>query len=237
MGGFSLYRKVLDIDKLCEKDKNQMFILMSEFYDNITKMAFLKDLSEKNHCILLYDENDEIKGFSTQKLMNFEVGGKAIHGVFSGDTIIHKDHWGSLELYKGFYEKAMEYGEKYDNFYWFLISKGYKTYKMLPVFFKEFYPNYRVNTPEFEQNIMHSFGKTKFPCEYDKNCGVVKYNGTRDRLKKGVADIEMKHLANKDIAFFVKANPGYINGDDIVCLASLKESNIKKPANKLLGGR
>jgi hypothetical protein len=232
-----LYRKVLDIDKLGETDKSQMFSLMSEFYDNVTKEAFYFDLSEKNYCILLYDEKDEIKGFSTQKLMDLKVDNKTIHGVFSGDTIIHKDHWGSLELYKGFCEKMMEYGEKYDDFYWFLISKGYKTYKMLPLFFKEFYPNYKVSTPEFEQHIMHAFGRTKFPYEYDEKTGVVKYNGIKDRLKKGVADIDNKHLKDKDIVFFVESNSGYINGDDIVCLTSLKETNIKKTAMRLFLGR
>ena len=39
-------------------------------------------------------------GFTTQKVMELEINGCLIHGVFSGDTIIHKSYWGELELFK-----------------------------------------------------------------------------------------------------------------------------------------
>ncbi|MBP9022797.1 MAG: hypothetical protein KBH06_06310 [Spirochaetes bacterium] len=213
-----------------------MFNLMSDFYDNVVKSTFYNDLNEKDYCIILYNEDHEIKGFSTQKLITLYVADRTIHGVFSGDTIIHKDYWGSMELYKGFIEKAMEYESKYDNFYWFLISKGYKTYRMLPLFFIEFYPNCKKVTPEFEQLIMHSFGKSRYPHEYDLNSGVIKYKGTKDSLKKGVADIGQKQLNDKDIAFFLEANPGFNKGDDIVCLASLKKNNFKTTFMRLFVG-
>lgn len=124
-----------------------MYELMTKFYDNMEKDVFTMDFYNKDYCIILKDKKGNIKGFSTQKLINFSVEGKEIHGIFSGDTIIHKNSWGSLELFRIFADFFFDIGEKYEDFYWFLIVKGYKTYKILPTFFKEFYPNSLTEIP------------------------------------------------------------------------------------------
>jgi len=232
-----LHGKVVEVKQLTEQDKKDMFTLMDEFYDDTIFIVFIKDLEEKDYCILLFDEDGRIKGFSTQKIMSVEVEGENVYGFFSGDTIIHKECWGSIELYRLFAKYFISYGKRYGNFYWFLISKGYKTYRMLPLFFKEFYPNYRVETPIYEQGIMDSFGAAKYSGEYDKERGVILYNKTKDRLKKGVADITEKQLKDADILHFLKLNPEYYKGNDIVCLAKLTEDNLKPAIRRLLLGK
>jgi hypothetical protein len=252
----ALKGEIVEVGSLKEEEITAMFSLMDEFYDHMSASVFIKDLREKDYCILLHDETRTIKGFSTQKLMRLKIddeiiqdefrGGiiqdelthdEIIHGVFSGDTIIHRDYWGSLELHKVFAEFFIQLGKQYEVFYWFLISKGYKTYKMLPVFFNDFYPNYKIKTPEFEQSIMHTFGREKSPGEYDEKTGVIHYRGVKDKLKEGVADITERQLKDKNVEFFVKANPGYIEGNDLVCLTRLSEGNLRRtPQRLLLGG-
>lgn len=229
----ALYGEVIDRALLDEEDINTMFCLMNEFYDNVSMKVFQEDLSEKDHCILLKDETGDIKGFSTQKIMCVDIGQKKVWGVFSGDTIIHRDYWGSLELFKVFAQYYVRYGENYDSFYWFLISKGYKTYKMLPLFFKDFYPRFDKETPEFELAVMKAFGNKKYPLEYDAKRGVIVYGGKRDKLKEGVADILEKQLKDKNIEFFTRINPGYVDGDDLVCLAKLSRDNFNQTAQRL----
>jgi len=232
-----LHGKIVEAKLLTEQDRKEMFSLMEEFYDDTALNVFMKDLEEKDYCILLFDEVGRIKGFSTQKIMSVEVEGENVYGVFSGDTIIHKEYWGSIELYKLFAKYFISYGKRYGNFYWFLISKGYKTYRMLPLFFKEFYPNYRVETPTYEKGIMDSLGAAKYSDEYDKERGVILYKGTKDRLKAGVADITEKQLKDADILHFLKLNPEYYKGNDIVCLAKLTEGNLKPAIRRLLLGK
>jgi hypothetical protein len=233
----ALYGRIIEADRLNNTDKETMFSLMDEFYDHMTPSVFLKDLSEKDYCLLLLDDGGRIQGFSTQKIMNVKVGEESIWGVFSGDTIIHRDSWGSLELYRVFAEYFIEYGKQYPAFYWFLISKGYKTYKMLPLFFNTFYPNYKTQTPEFEQAVMHSFGREKYPVEYEEASGVICYRGVKDKLKEGVADITEIQRKDKNIKFFEQENPGYLKGDDLVCLARLSGDNLRKTAHRLLLGK
>lgn len=134
---------VLDI-KDDEKIVESMFLLMKNHYENMKKDKFLKDLYDKNNVFLLF-ENDELKGFSTIKKMelNIEnekdtVNGKIV-GFFSGDTIIEKGFSWGIEFQKEWIkycllesEKNMKNGLKT---YWFLISKGIKTYMYLPNIF------------------------------------------------------------------------------------------------------
>lgn len=213
-----------------------MFMLMDTYYDQMTYSNFVSDLNEKDYCILLKDESGRIQGFSTQKLISFPLNGKEIHGVFSGDTIIHKDYWGSFELYQVFAQSFIKYSNQFSEFYWFLISKGYKTYRMLPLFFKTFYPNYLEQIPDYEKQIMDAFGHINYPGEYNTKTCIIEYLGGKVKLKEGVADVTLKQLKDKNIQFFINANPNYILGHDLVCLARLELDNLKSTARRLFMG-
>lgn len=230
-----LYGEVIKTNNLEKHEIDEMFKLMEEFYDNMLYSNFIKDLQNKDYCILLRNDNKSIKGFSTQKIMKIPFSDSVINGVFSGDTIIHKDYWGNFELHRLFADFFFKYGEKYEDFYWFLISKGYKTYKMIPTFFKEAYPNYKEETPKEIKEIINAFGNFAYPNEFDKEDGVIKYKDIKDKLKEGVADIDEKKIRDKHISYFVKINPGYINGNDLVCITKLKRDNLKGTAKRLFG--
>jgi len=232
-----LHGILVEVSSLSESKKVEMFQLMEQFYDDTALSVFLRDLNEKNYCILLYDESHLLKGFSTQQLISVIAEGKKIHGVFSGDTIIHKDNWGSFELFKIFAQNFILMGKQYPEFYWILISKGYKTYRMLPVFFQRYYPNCQKVTPRYEQSILDAFGRTKYPGEYDEASGVITYRETKDKLKAGVADITSNRLRDIHIQHFIKMNPGYYKGNDLVCMARLTEVNLKPAVGRLLLGK
>jgi len=220
------------ISEYSQPEIENMFSLMTEFYDNIDKQVFLKDFFNKDYCLTLYHETDGLVGFTTQKLLDIDISGKTVHGIFSGDTIIHKDYWGSTELFRAWAEFWFKFAEKYDEFYWFLICKGYKTYRIMPLFWNEFYPNYKTQTPPYEQSIIDAYAELLYPDEYNRNTGVIEYKSAKDKLKDGVADIGEHQLKNKDIAYFCKKNPNHSNGNYIACLAKIDKYLLKK---RLLG--
>lgn len=211
-----------------------MYSLMEKFYNHTDEAVFQHDFFEKDYCLALYHETDGLVGFTTQKIMEIEIEGKLVHGIFSGDTIIHKKYWGDMELFKVWADFWFDYAEQYEEFYWFLICKGYKTYRMLPLFWTEFYPNRHGKTPAYEQSIMNAYASRLYPKEYNAKTGVVEYLGQKDRLKAGVADIGSREMKNPDIAFFSSVNPGYIVGNDLVCLAKIDKSMLKKRAVGIL---
>ena len=224
---------VKPVSQCAKEEISAMYALMTEFYDNMDEAVFRRDLADKDYCLVLYEE-DTLVGFTTQKVMSVTVDGREIHGMFSGDTIIHKDHWGEIELFKVWAGFWFEFAEKYEEFYWFLICKGYKTYRILPAFWKEFYPNCSAETPEYEQKIIHAYASRLYPEEYNPETGVIEYRHVKDKLREGVADVDSHRIKNKDIAFFCKANPGHTEGNDLACIARIDKAFLKKRVPELL---
>ena len=229
-----LWGQVKPIKEYTEEEIQVMYGLMNQFYDNTKESVFRKDFFEKDYCLSLYHETDGLVGFTTQKVLELQVDGRKVHGVFSGDTIIHKDYWGDMELFRIWADFWFDFAKQYEEFYWFLICKGYKTYRMLPLFFSEFYPNYRSKTPHYEQSIMDTYASLLYGDDYNKDSGVMEYKNIKDKLKEGVADIGSRELKNKDVEFFCQANPGYIKGNDLVCLAKIDKANLRKRVKELL---
>jgi len=64
--------------------------------------------------------------------------------------------------------------------------------------------------------------------------GIIEYNKLTDSLKEGIADISNKELRDNHVKFFLKKNPHYERGNDLVCIASLKKENLRKRAKRLL---
>lgn len=211
-----------------------MYALMQESYVQTSEDVFRQDLAGKDYVLLLH-EGTQLVGFTTQKLVTLDVGGETVHGMFSGDTIIDPAHWGEAELFRVWSQFWFPYAEQFPEFWWFLICKGYKTYRILPTFWAEFYPTFRRETPAREQAIMDAYARALYPDEYDPESGVIRYRHEKDRLREGVADIDAHRLKNSDISYFVKRNPWHVQGDDLVCLAKISRDAMRPRSPRILG--
>jgi len=218
--------------------RDEMLALMQQYYENVTRAGFLADLAEKQWVILLLDpQADRLCGFSTQMLLEVEVDGAPVKLLFSGDTIVSRDHWGETALARAWSRLALELVDRCAPaaLYWFLISKGYRTYRFLPLFFREFYPRHDVPTPDWAQRLIDAVGRHKFAGAYDASAGVVRAGAEKDRLRPGVADLDPERLRDPHVRFFAERNPGHVRGEELCCLARLARDNITPAACRVLG--
>lgn len=243
-----LVAKTIPLHMLTPKHIGEMYKVYNKYYGNVTKEVFENDLSSKNHVIVLTDKIDgEIKGFSTILDYHFELGGKKVKGVFSGDTIIEKEYWGGSALQMAFimYMFKEKIKKPFSPLYWFLISKGYKTYLLMANNFVEHYPRFEEETPSEKKSIMDKFAEKLYPENYDANTGLIKFEGIHDHLKGDVAPItdDMKKKNNR-IEFFSKTNSSWQVGSELVCLARFDlglpfrypMKTIKKIVNRQIKG-
>jgi len=218
--------------------QEQMFRLFERYYENAAKTAFLADLAEKNWVIVLSDpRTDELCGFSTQRMMELNVDGVSVRGLFSGDTVVARDHWGDIALARVWGRLALSLIDQYGpgELYWFLISKGYKTYRFLPLFFHEFYPHCDIPTPDWARRLIDVFAQSKFPGAYDATAGVIRAGRHKDRLRPGVADLTAERLRDPHVRFFEQRNSGHVRGEELCCLAPLTRENFTPAAYKVIG--
>lgn len=233
----ALKGQLIAVGALNTRDREDLFALMEQHYENVERPRFDADLLAKDSVLVLRDSGDLIRGFTTLKVYTIDVNGQPVRLVFSGDTIVHRDYWGELELpriwIRAVHSLVKDCGLPA---YWLLISKGYKTYRFLPVYFHTFFPCHNSATPPFEKSVMDTFGRLKYPGHYDPRSGVIDLHGERDYLKSELADVPARHLRDPHIGFFLQQNPGYARGDELVCLTRLDPQNIKPSGMKYLEG-
>jgi len=201
----------------------------------VFEAAFFDDLAKKDTVIILKDLNENIRGFTSSMLFSIYIDDEELKILYSGDTIIHPDFWGSLELPRLWGQFMLN---TIDNIgktklFWFLISSGYKTYRFLPAYFHKFYPRYNEQTPDEMQHISNVAADHLFADKYNANTGIIKLEQPTP-LKDGISDPTEQNLKNPHISFFIEKNPGYINGEELACLTKLTIDNIKPFVKRLL---
>lgn len=233
----TLAARILRPSQLASSDRDAMFALMDRHYENMIRARFETDLSEKDWVILLIDEaSSEVCGFSTQALISLSIDDRPIRCVFSGDTIVDRDHWGSSALALAFGKLALHWIETYpdDEVYWCLISKGFRTYRVLPVYFRDFHPRYDAEMPMHLKSIVSAVAQHKFADRFDCERGIIKAISDSDRLRSGLGEITQERFQDPHVRFFVERNPGHANGDELCCIARMSHDNFSAAAMRMI---
>ena len=84
---------------------------------------------------------------------------KQVRLLFSGDTVIEERHRNSLSLPVAWGKMMLGILSEQPTapLYWLLISKGYKTYRYLPVFFHDYFPRPGRRLSRFEREVLEAF--------------------------------------------------------------------------------
>lgn len=229
--------ETIKIDDVSASDKRDMYAIMGSYFDGMSWEVFDRDFCEKQWVIVLrHDTSDKIAGFSTQMVMEAYVDGERYKAFFSGDTIVDKNYWcGDTQLITAWLDLALSLAESFSpvKLYWFLISKGYRTYRFLPMIFKDYCPRYDRETPAREKKILDIFASKKYPFEYDSLSGLIKPR-KKSCLNPEMAKVREHRLTNPHVTFFLKKNPGYENGDELACLAEISKENLTATAGRFL---
>ncbi len=221
-------------------DRHRMYELLASYFDGTTRDRFEADLEEKEAVVLLRDIHGRIEGFSTYMRIELPVDGRDVVAFFSGDTIVARQYWGETILSRlwsrtVFAEAAsIEADRPNVQVYWFLICSGYKTFRFLPVFFREFYPHPNAVMPADVRLILNSLGQRKFGAHYDPCSGIVRLPHATP-LRQGVACITEHRLRDSLVAFFTAMNPRHGEGDELACLTRISRTNLTRAGERMVG--
>lgn len=234
-----LHAEILRVDEVTPDQRAAMFGLMQSHYANVTRERFDADLARKQWAIIVQDAAETLCGFSTQTLFEATVDGRPVQVLFSGDTVVDRGHWGDPALAAAWGSFALSLVEEHpaDEFYWLLISKGFRTYRYLPLFFREFYPRYdgRAFTPL--ARVLDQVAAARFGSAYDRASGLIRGDAAKDRLRPELADIPRGRLDDPHVRFFVERNPQYASGDELCCIAPLSRENFTDAAMRVIVSR
>ncbi|MFP4584844.1 MAG: hypothetical protein ACLFN9_15875 [Desulfococcaceae bacterium] len=222
--------EIIRRERLGEGDGERMFRLHAAYFDNVRAKNFRRDLAEKDWVILLR-EADRILGFSTIRFFDHDASGSRV--LFSGDTIVDKSKRQTCCLAGAFGHLLRRFRPADRPFFWLLICKGYRTYRFLPTFFRQFDPGPGTNGGPLAA-LRNAIAAERFGPAYDRETGIVRFNGNGDFLRPDHAGIAAAHSRDPFVRFFLERNPGFRIGDELACLAPLAEENLNSLAKRLV---
>ena len=211
-----------------------MFRLLSEHFDGVTPEQFARDLTEKSLALLI-ERGNEIVGFSTLLAYTTTFEKALVNVIYSGDTIMSREAWGTTALPRAWVAgvESLRSELPEGRCFWLLLTSGFRTYRFLPVFWREFFPRFDAATPEFFQRLLNQLAKERFGSQFKKDTGIVRFTYPQ-RLRESLQPVPNGRERDPHIAFFLARNPGHALGDELVCLTELCPENLRRAGRRIM---
>ncbi|MFO1183953.1 MAG: hypothetical protein U1E56_04120 [Bauldia sp.] len=210
-----------------------MFSLFRRYYEHVTREIFETDLSKKTFAILL-ERDGELAGFSSAALYEFSHRGERLRIVFSGDTVVSRDSWGSQTLARAWISEMGRISRRFGDarLFWFLIVKGHRTYRYLPTFAREFVPNWTGRELPYLAALRNALAADMFGPDFNAETGVIRFAARRGNLAPAWAEPTERERELPEVAYFLQANPGFRTGDELACLSEVRADNMHPIARR-----
>jgi len=115
------------------------------------------------------------------------------------------------------------------------LTSGYRTYRLLPVFWREFYPRAGSQTPLAWDVLLKTLAEQRFGARFCPRRQIVQF-ASPQRLRPEFAEIPEGRLADPNVKLFVARNPGHVDGDELVCIADLSPDNLTPAGKRVVYG-
>ena len=136
---------------------------MAQHFDGVTPEQFARDLAEKNLALLL-ERQETLVGFSTLLAYATTMEKESVNVIYSGDTIVTPAAWGTTALPRAWVAgvEALRATLPPGRCFWLLLTSGFRTYRFLPVFWREFFPRFDAVTPPDKQLLLNQLAQERF---------------------------------------------------------------------------
>jgi hypothetical protein len=219
--------RFVPVSTLEDSVRDRMARIYWDTYDGSSETIFRDDLETKDEVLLVHAA-DELVGFTTLRTIDREWQGRPVRVLYSGDTVIERAHWGQQSLAFAWIARmgALKHERPDVPLYWFLLVKGHRTFRYLPVFGKSFFPHWSVDRRDLKP-LADALARDMFPDDYNQETGVVEFVQSRGHLKPHLALPTPEELDREGVRFFLERNPGFRHGHELVCVCEMEEHNMK----------
>ncbi len=217
---------LLPRDALTSNQRDQMFALLCRHFEGVTREQFELDLAAKNWVVEIR-QGGELLGFSTLLVTDAHWDARPITTIYSGDTIVAREAWGSPRLARTWIGAVNFLRTLFpaQPCHWLLLTSGFRTYRFLPVFWREFHPRFETPIPLRTQRLLVHLAASQYGAAFNAATGIVRFPFPQ-RLREPLLDMAAGRAADEHVAFFLRRNPGHAMGDELACITEISESNL-----------
>lgn len=236
----ALYGRIQRVATLTPETVSTLYQLASQASaTSIAWPAFLHDLSEKSHLIVLRDrQTHTIKGYCGLVVWRQQCQGRRCAVVVSGDTVIDQAYRDQRELSRLLtaFLGRVKLSHPTHRVYWLLAANDCQTYLQLTDSVFDVYPRHDRPTPALAATLLDRLARCQYADDYVPELGVVHKAG-HSRGDAGSGDIPAEVLANPHARFFAEKNPGYRHGHELVCVGELTLRALRHRLSDILHAR
>jgi hypothetical protein len=211
-----------------------MFSLLARHFEGVTRDQFEADLAAKDWVIEVRRDG-RLDGFTTLRVTASLLEGEPVTVVYSGDTIVAPEAWGTPALPRAWIAgvNALRRTLPARRCFWLLLTSGFRTYRLLPVFWREFFPRCDTPTPPAAARHLAQLAREGYGDCFDSATGIVRFPRPQ-RLRGPLAAVPAGRQVNPHVAFFLARNPGHTAGDELVCLTEISEANLTAAGRRMV---
>jgi hypothetical protein len=240
--GLSVSGELAPATALSPARRAAMFSLLDRHFQGVTRPQFEQDLAAKNWVLLLRstERDGQIVGFSTMAVYEAApAGSEKLNILCSGDTIVDPCAWGSAALPREWIAavRRLRIQSTPNPWYWLLITSGLRTYRLLPTFWRDFWPRPQAATPAPMERLLNALAAEHFGERFNAATGIVTFERPQV-LRSHLADSARGRARDDPYAeFFFRRNPGHTRGDELVCICELNDANLTRAGQRVTFGR
>ncbi|MGM0579956.1 MAG: hypothetical protein ACQETL_04715 [Bacteroidota bacterium] len=229
--------QLVEIKDINFSSRKRMFELMFSCYNKITEDTFNTDLNKKQYVGLIKDQDNMVQGFTTFAINPNSTNESNYNVLFSGDTIIAPEYWGTQVMKYGWCKAvgSIIASDATKPWYWYLLSKGHRTYMFLPLFFKDYFPSIEPSESDDQlKKIASDISLKLYGDCWKEEEGVIRFKESQGELKEELIQASYQKKGSKFVQFFLKKNPAFYKGEELVCIAHLHPENFLRSAKDLI---
>ena len=218
---------LLPIGVLTARDRAEMLGLYKRYYVRVENERFFADLDRKERIAIVRDADGRISAFTSMTTLDLSEGNDRLVGLFSGDTIVDSPgrQYPHLAALTVSYAEILRQRFQGTKVYYVLLSKGWRTFRAMSTFFREYAPRVRGRAPAHCTEVIDRVGRFHFPGQYMQSLGIIRYAGGGQSIRPGSAEDIQPGRDIADQEDFLALNPGYLQGDEIICVADCAPGN------------
>ncbi|MEE2961843.1 MAG: hypothetical protein VYA34_13995 [Myxococcota bacterium] len=186
-------------------------------------------IKERERVALYWDEDDTIVGLIAIDLREETFNGRKVVSIYTGNTWLHDKCRGmnlvpKLAL-RCYVEALLRW--PFHHHYWFFGSNSYRSYLTMTRNFALCYPQRETQAPKWETAYIQYLAEAFYGAKINPETFVYETSGGRS-FKEYAGGVPDSLNGDLDIEYFLKINPGFSEGDKVMCLGPLTMGNWRK---------
>ena len=220
----SAFLRIVPVGALSPSEWDEVWQLTCRFYD--ADRAYVEATLRGHQQLALFRSRADggLVGMAAIQVDAFEFQGRRVAIIFTSHSVLEERYRGQNLIQRAGMRTWLRcwLRHPWHRKFWVYDTFSYKSYWLLPRNLRTFWPRRDEPTPAWDAALMEHYGRWKYQEAWR---GGVIARSPHKRLLPQTAQLTPELLRDPHLAFFAAANPGFRDGDMLLCLCPLTFTN------------